>query len=152
MSLVDALTRTHASAGADAEPSAEPSAKSNASGEASALPVVWHVIVDIPLGDAASKRTGLALADAADELRQRAARIQRAQAVLDALTAFSGDDADGADSSGADGWQVSISRRGIRAERDGEAFEQLEQQLADAGFTADDVHVHVEYARSWGML
>lgn len=108
----------------------------------SGLPVVWHVIVDIPFANWTLRRTGVTLEDAAEDLRLRSARLARAQAVLATLRRVSD----------SDDWQVSITQHGIRAERDGEPFEQLDRQLTDAGFTADDFIVHVEYARSWGML
>ena len=106
------------------------------------LPVVWHVIVDIPFANWTLRRTGVTLEDAAEDLRRRSARLARAQAVLATLRRVSD----------TDDWKVSITQHGIRAERDGEPFERLDQELSDAGFTADDFLVHVEYARSWGML
>lgn len=138
MSFADLLTRP---AARTAEPAATTPPTSDA-GLDSGLPVVWHVIVDIPFANDPLRRTGATLEDAAAELRRRSARLARAQAVLATLRRLTD----------ADDWQVSITRHGIRAERDGEPFEQLEQRLTEAGFDADDFLVHVEYARSWGML
>lgn len=119
------------------------------------LPVVWHVTVDVPFdvaerggsgpiafGRLTTRRTGLTLTDAADRLRRQASRIEVAAKVLSLLDGFGG----------ADGWQVTVSARGVRAERDDVPFENLERRLRDAGLTAADVTVGVEYARSWGML
>lgn len=134
---------------------AEAAAGGESAGEAGGLPVVWHVTVDVPFdvdsrggsrpvafGRLSTRRTGLTLADAADSLRRQAERIQVASGVLALLDDFGG----------ADGWQVTVSARGVRAERDGVSFEELERRLREEGFTAADVTVGVEYARSWGML
>ncbi|PJM72490.1 hypothetical protein CS006_10220 [Bifidobacterium primatium] len=109
------------------------------------LPVVWHVIVDIPFTGRPFRSTGLSIDDATNDLQERIDRAKIAQRVLAKLRELSPADEDG-------DWQLALSWKGLRAERDGAAFEQLEQQLYDAGFTDNDFAVRVEYARSWGML
>ncbi|MBT1177757.1 hypothetical protein JS532_09335 [Bifidobacterium callimiconis] len=108
----------------------------------SGLPVVWHVIVGIPFTDGPFRRTRLSLDEASRSLSERVERATVVERVLRALRSISA----------ADDWQITISWKGVRAERDGESYERLERELLDAGFDEGDFEIRVEYARSWGML
>ncbi|KAA8832384.1 hypothetical protein [Bifidobacterium tissieri] len=124
---------------ADADDTANVDDTANADG---GLPVIWHVIVDIPFLDGPFRRTRLSLDEASEALSKRVERATVVERVLRALRSISD----------ADDWQVTISWKGVRAERDGESYERLEQELRAAGFDDGDFQIRVEYARSWGML
>ncbi|OXN00532.1 hypothetical protein [Bifidobacterium vansinderenii] len=127
---------------ADESQTAERDGRDDYADSGNGLPVVWHVIVDIPFTDGPFRRTRLSLDEASRSLSERVERATVVERVLRTLRSISD----------ADDWQVTISWKGVRAERDGESYERLERELLDAGFDEGDFEIRVEYARSWGML
>ena len=105
------------------------------------LPVIWRTIIEIPLGDS-TRCTRQPFADSLDRLSARAERLARAKELLLAVERITQ----------TSDWGVTITPKKVFAERFGEEFTQLSDELQHAGFTYDDYAIRVEYARKWGML